>query len=177
MKKKIVTFLGGYILVLLLVAIGTIACCSLTGCDYFDRNNKTTVDSIQVENYVDAIMNPTFVTVDEVLDFQEQLICNYQCDSVLKTISSKKLTDIATVAIKKHGVITKKDLVREYLNDQTVYDNLPNNVVLQTTEQQTEQKEENVKQEGAIYETRYNYKDSVIDGKKVKIETKTVVYE
>jgi len=116
--KKVLKFLG-YLCALLLVAI------MLPSCDKLPGVNTQSAQEPTAEEYIENVVNPTFMTPEEVISYQAKLIEQCHVDEVFTSLKGSKLRNIATVCLKRDGVAKKQDIVYEYLANQGVYDNLP----------------------------------------------------
>ena len=67
-------FLGGYLIILLLTAVTLITACKES--PWSNPNHDTACDSVMVSQSVDAYVNPQFTSVEEVLDFRQQMYEN-----------------------------------------------------------------------------------------------------
>ena len=104
-------------------------------------------------------------------------------DSVFCSMNQQTLENVATVVFKKLHVVTKDDIVSEYLKNSSVYNNLPNTPPNKTSTSTTETKETplgpvTIVQEGTTTVTEApqtrveqpaGYKDTVVNGKKALI--------
>lgn len=116
--KKVLKFLG--CLCALMLAIMLTSCDKLRGYDVKDAPPEQTA-----EEYIAEVVNPTLLTVDEVISYQARLLEQSRIEETFLSIPSATLRNIATVCIKQDGNVTKSDIVYEYLANQSVYDNLP----------------------------------------------------
>lgn len=184
MKKKI-PVIGAYLLGLLMVFVGiTLTCssCKEKPAFFGGDDSECESDSILVAQYIDRVSNPTFINIHEVLSFRDKLIENAAIDSLITALPEKTLTDVAGVVINKNGVATKKQIAEEYRANQQVYNNLPDkttDINEPTAEKptQTEAVQTRVVDAPVENAVKYNYRDTVINGKKIRIETKTIEYE
>ena len=97
--------------------------------------------------------------------------------------------NVATVVINKFGTATKRQIYDEYRANMEVYTNLPQSSTenkpdtapkpeANKTPTQMEDAQTRVVTEGPTGSVvSYNFKDSVINGKKAKVETKITTYE
>lgn len=71
-----------------------------------------------------------FMSVGEAIEFQNQMVKEYQINEVFRSISETTLRSVVSVLLardKANGgidCVTKKDIVYEYLNNKDIYDNL-----------------------------------------------------
>ena len=116
-------FLGGYLTILLLTAVALMTACKES--PWSNPNHDTACDSVTVSQTVDAYVNPQFTSVEEVLDFRQQMHENFTIDSIFRTMHEQVLNNVSSVLLKKSGTIDKKSIIEEYRTNSTVYDNLP----------------------------------------------------
>lgn len=187
MKKKI-PLLGMYLLTFLIVCVVTFLTCACNGRAQWAKPESTVTqsDSMLVAQYVDRIVNPEFLTVKEVFEFRSKTVENAQVDSLILALPENILMNVATVVINKFGTATKRQIYDEYRANISVYENLPNNTsdtsnnAKNTASTDVEDPPTGV--DKAVIEqvpstTAYNFRDTVINGKKTRIETKTITYE
>lgn len=182
MKTKL-SFLGKYLLGLCVVGIMLISGITFCSCDKFAKHDKeilATNDSVLISQYINEISNPSFLTVSEVLSFKQNQLKNKEVDSLILSMPEDILTNVVSVVIKRCGVATKTQIADEYRANRSVYENLPK--AAPKTDQMSDA-EETARVEDVPNTTvgtrqvNYNTKDTVIDGKRVTIETKTTQYE
>lgn len=166
-------FLGGYLIILLLTAVTLMTACKES--PWSNPNHDTACDSVMVSQSVDAYVNPQFTSVEEVLDFRQQMHENFTVDSIFRTMPEQVLNNVSSVLLKKSSTIDKKSIVEEYRANSTVYDNLPvpqqsnattQEIDLGSTDLGSRQNETNV------ISTSYQYRTDTINGKPVKIQIK-----
>lgn len=166
-------FLGGYITAML---IATIAILSMASCKNWPTScpkNYDTADSTKIaQGYIDAIVNPKFVTVQDIIQFQQQTNENFTADSIFRVMSEQALINVATVIIKKQGSLTKNSLVDEYRANRSVYDNLPANSTTLTNVPQKVDLTATDLGNRRIISTSYSYRTDTIDGVARKIQIK-----
>ena len=162
MKSKM--FFGAY-LVLLLFTI----CAVVIGCDKFKESSTSGdgPDSVYVAEAIQAAENPSFTTVTEVCMFQNKLLEDQTIEEAFMTMPENILVNVATVCLKKDGVVTKKDIITEYNANRSVYDNLPDKptetAAPDSTPKQPTAKEES-KPEGKV---SYKYELDTAGGKRI----------
>lgn len=83
------------------------------------------LDTAAMATCVDAVVNPTFASTAEVIDYQTEFVRQYQVDEIFRSLPQQKLLQVATVVINQQFCCTKKDIVEEYIRNRAVYDNLP----------------------------------------------------
>jgi hypothetical protein len=191
MKKKF-PLIGVYLGMLLLLCIGLSVTC--TSCkekpSFFSNDDiESSNDSILVAQYIDRVANPEFLTVKEIFDFRGKMVENAQIDSLIISLPENVLMNVSTVVLNKFGTATKKELYDEYRANIEVYTNLPQSSSenkpdtapkseANKTPTQMEDATTRVVTEGPKESViSYNFKDSVINGKKAKVETKIITYE
>lgn len=164
-------FLWSYLALLLIMLCGSI---SMSSCDKLKSVNPIgeTPDSVYVAKYVEAIVNPTFNSVQELKMLQSRLIEEYSIDETFRLMPGEVLTNVATVCLKKDPLATKKDIVSEYLSNRAVYDNLPekaesslHNNPNEATESPTAMEE----QQKPVGQVSYRHVIDTINGKPVKV--------
>lgn len=181
MKRKI-SLIGAYLVSLLFVCTCVIGMC--TACDSFkgsDSKAPTAIDSALVSQCIYDYFNPEFTSVEEVLDFQYGIREDAEIDSFIRTTSSDKLSNIASVLFKRGERVTIRTLLREYQCNKNVYDNLPTS----NTPAQDSIKTDNKAMEepptgvgkSSTKQKSISYKDTTIDGKRCLMETKISEYE
>lgn len=156
MKKNNLLKFVFWVFALLLILCATL---ELTSCTRHIHANlyPDSTDSIEQVQQLDYYFNPTFTNVDEVLKYKLRVEKADIDDSIIRHIPNETLINISTVLVNKNKQFTKSDIVDEYLKSQTVYDNLPSVKDLQRDTSQA-----------------VSIKDTVINGEKTKIITKTL---
>lgn len=155
---------------------------SVVGLQIYDHATKQSVDGSGIEMLVDSIAsakivdytNPIFNSADELLSFRDLYVDNKQLDDIFVQLPEQIIQNVAGVCISKNGCVSKRELVLEYLDNQNVYDNLPNvkaadNPVqsVDTTATDLGNKRDN------IISTSYRYRIDTVNGKPVKIRITT----
>lgn len=167
-------FLGGYFCVLLLAVVTLMVGCK--NAPWSNPNNYDTAnDSVLVAQQVEAIVNPQFTTVQEIVDFRQQTNEGFTVDSIFRAIPEQVLNNVASVLIKKNGIVDKKSVVEEYRANRAVYDNLPATSQPATTTQEVDLNATdlgNKRSESDVISTSYQYRTDTINGKPVKIQIK-----
>lgn len=100
---------------------------------------KTAVGVKEVSSCLDSIVNPRLNTTKDVFELQNKLVVNAYIDSVFMSMDQKTLDNVAGVVLNKHHVVTKDDIVHEFIKNRTVYENLPDNSKAPTTVTKTEE--------------------------------------
>lgn len=116
--KKVLKFLGCLCTLMLAVIM-------LPSCDKLPGANTQNPAEPTAEEYIEDVVNPTFMTPEEVISYQAKLIEQCHVDEVFTSLKGNTLRNIATVCLKQDGSAKKQDIVYEYLANQSVYDNLP----------------------------------------------------
>lgn len=178
MKEKLKNFgrfLGIYMIALTLAVVGA---CTLTSCDrlvsYPDNYDKAS-DSVLVAQQVEAIANPVFETVKEVILYRYQADQGAKIDSIFSALTDEQVKNVSTVVINRDGCATKKAIVEEYRANNTVYDNLPTASQSADVSQKVDLSSTdlgNRRDESDVISTSYQYRTDTINGKPVKIQTK-----
>lgn len=99
-----------------------------TSCDKLKFSGEEEIDpldSAALATCVDAVVNPTFASTAEVIDYQTEFIRQYQVDEIFRSLPQQKLLQVATVVINQQFCCSKRDIVEEYVRNRAVYDNLP----------------------------------------------------
>ena len=111
------------------IVAATVLVTSLVGCDKTRQRilPKPAVGVKEVANCLDSIVNPRLNTTKDVFELQNRLLTNAYIDSIFCSMSQEILENVSTVVLKKLHVVTKDDIVSEYLKNRSVYDNLPPN--------------------------------------------------
>ena len=124
--------------------------------------------------------NPTFNTVDEAVIAQDTYIDGMSVDSVFCSLKPSTLKRVADVCINKNRFTDKKDIVREYLKNINVYNNMSDSVAPPSTKDDkstaTDSGGSDVTKvdgsDGKVFSTEYSYHTDTVDGKPVKVQTK-----
>ncbi len=98
----------------------------ITSCDRPSRPSKTpsTSDSLKIAKVVESIVNPSFTTVEELVKYQEMDIAQGRLNEMFREMPDYILRSAATVCINRDKKVSKKSVVKEYINNSNVYDNL-----------------------------------------------------
>lgn len=160
--KRLIQFKKGCFAILALMIC---AVASLTACDRFNGPSFSGdgPDSVYIAEYVEAVTNPTFETVDEVIMFQSRFVEEASIDDTFRTIPEEVLTNVATICLKKYPNVTKKDIVIEYKTNRGIYDNLPNN-----THEDKDKATATEEQQKPVADVSYRYELDTVDGKPVR---------
>lgn len=90
---------------------------------YFAKDTET--ESMDISLSVESILNPTLESPADVIAYKIESCEEWKTDSVFRRLSNTKLVNISSVLLEQHSAITKYDVVKEYLNNKKIYDNLP----------------------------------------------------
>lgn len=131
MKKFILWFCG----VFCAIICATIATTALISCDQTGpRILKPAVGVKEVSNCLDSIVNPRLNTTKDVFELQNKLVTNAYIDSVFISMDQKTLENVASVCLGRLHIVTKDDIVSEFIKNRAIYDNLPPNSSAATIE-------------------------------------------
>lgn len=182
MKK----FIYGCLIVLFAVLASTATSVALASCDKGPKIlQKHAVGVKEVSNCLDSIVNPRLKTTKDVFELQNKLVVNAYVDSIFMSMDQKTLDNVAGVVLNKHHVVTKDDIVHEFIKNRAVYENLPDNSKATTTVTKTEESTSiapniQIVKEGTttvteapptrVEKSAGSYKDTTINGKKALIE-------
>lgn len=83
-------------------------------------------DSLMVRNMMEAVDNPTFTSVDDVMVYYHDEKQYRTQDSVFFSIPQNVIPDIVSVLQKNHDPVTKASVANEFENNKRIYLNLPN---------------------------------------------------
>lgn len=185
MKK----FIYGCLIVLFAVLASTATSVALVSCDKGPVSLKPAVGVKEVSNCLDSIVNPRLNTTKDVFELQNKLATNAYIDSVFMSMDQKTLENVASVCLGRLHIVTKDDIVSEFIKNRAIYDNLPPNSSTTTIESTTSPSTTTEKpiakielvEEGKTTVTEApqtrvegkpagSYKDTTINGKKALIE-------
>lgn len=169
-------FLGVYLLSLILAVTSIL---SLTGCKGWPqsiKDNYDVADSTAIAEKIEAVVNPSFTTVESIVQFLQDTNVEFTTDSVFRTMPEQVLINVASVLIKKYGNVTKKSIVEEYRANRTVYDNLPATTTPSSTgtEKEVDLSSTDLgnRRSDDVLSTSYSYRTDTINGKVRKIQIK-----
>ena len=170
MKKILLLFCAT-----LMLALGTTSC----GDDPTRTWSKSEIEEICSESFNTLhfdIVNPAFSNVAEVTDCQEAVNECYSIDSIFRTLPVSTLKRVADVCINKSGTTDKKQIVREYLKNISVYSNMSENLPPTSTKDEKAATDSGgsavTKDDGSeAFETSFNYYTDTVTGKKVQVKT------
>ena len=176
--KKFIAWLCATLAAGIIAIVGSVAVIS---CENGPRVLHPAVAVEQVENCLDSIVNPRLYTCRDVFELQQKLLVNAYIDSVFMSMDQEILNNVSTVVLKKLHVVTKDDIVSEYVKGGDIYNNLPSKsdppAATTDTIKQLSSPVANIQvvKEGTTTVTEApptrvddkpgNYKDTVIDGK------------
>lgn len=131
----------------------------VTSCNgHPDKSDGVEMDSTIVAEQIEGIVNPQFDNVSAVLTYKDELSTSEYEDSVFRQMSPTMVFNIATVVINRDGFATKTSIVKEYEHGKQIYDGLPQNIPDSLTHPNQ-------------ISSEISSKDTVINGKKVRIKT------
>lgn len=120
------------------------------------------------------LTNPTFENVGDVVDYQELIEDGKSIDSTFSSLSPSTLKRVADVCINKSGVTDKKQIVREYLKNISVYSNMSEKISADDKNKAaTDSGGVDVTKKDGVFETAYSYYTDTVDGHAVKVQVKT----
>jgi len=182
--KKFLSWCLATLAATIIAVVGSVAVisCDQTG----PKVLKPAVGVEQVATVLDSIVNPQLYTTKDVFELQNKLLVNAYMDSVFMSLDQKTLENVAGVCLNRLHVVTKDDIVSEFIKNRAVYDNLPinNPPDTATNAPKTEEKplaKIEIIEEGKttvteapptrVEETPANsYRDTTIDGKRALIQ-------
>lgn len=177
MKKKI--NLLQLIVICTIAVFSGLVCCGLTSCKNttfpWEKDStklEQTVDSL-VQLGIEEAINPTFYSVDEVMEIRSMAEEGRTIDSLFNTLSDKEISDVATVLIKKYGNCKKKCIVDEYFSHADIYKNLPKQAATESDPPSESSSAATNDRHTLPFSTEYQYSTDTVDGKPVKVQTKT----
>lgn len=152
----------------------------LVSCDKFGvkspGDNYDTSDSAQVAEFINSVVNPQLMSVEEALSLKENMLEKQSIDSAFLALDNDLISTVTTVLLKKKHTVTKKDILEEYRRCSDVYNNLPKPNSTKTVD--TSSTDLGSRHDTGIISTSYNYRTDTINGKPVKIRiTTTEAYE
>lgn len=115
-------------------------------------------DSTAVVDSMNPRTNPEFTSIASLFRYKDHIVAEDIADSVIQYTPNKVLEGVAKVLLYRNNGFTKLDLAKEYLSNPDIYDLVMKDVGT------SDPPEDNY--------SSIQYKDSIIDGKKVKIVTK-----
>lgn len=173
MKRELLRNFGKFLGVYLLTAIGALAL--LTSCDRLRHrpdNYDVANDSIKIAEAVNAVTNPQFISVMDIVEYRENHNTQLEIDSVFFSLPASTIQNVASVLFKKNKTsITKTDIVEEFRRCKSVYENLPEQVT-RTVSKDSSAVDKTATDLGQRKTTKTT-KDTVIDGKAMKLIVET----
>jgi hypothetical protein len=124
------------------------------------------------------LVNPTYSNVDEVVDDLDAYQDHMSIDSVFYSLPISTIKRVADVCINKSGQTDKKQIVREYLKNISVYSNMSENLPPSKNDKATATGDggSGVTKDDStsVFETSYNYYTDTVGGKPIKVQVKTI---
>lgn len=178
----------GVLAVLVVAFLGTMI---LINCDRKTRPSYNEgVDSVFVADYVKNVVNPTFTSVDEVINYRQNLCEDDEVTFEFLNIDPNILNTVASVLLKRNSTATKKQIVQEYKANEAIYNNLPPNELELVDNPAPSEKELEIEKDSGMGDQRvtgddkpqntvsFHEQDTTINGYKAKVLTrKEVQYE
>ena len=123
--KKFLSWCLATLAATIVAIVGSVAVisCDQTG----PKVLKPAVGVEQVATVLDSIVNPQLYTTKDVFELQNKLLVNAYMDSVFMSLDQKTLENVSSVCLKRLHVVTKDDIVGEFIKNRSVYENLPVN--------------------------------------------------
>lgn len=175
--KKFLSWCLATLAAAIVAIVGSVAVisCDQTG----PKVLKPAVGVEQVATALDSIVNPQLYTTKDVFELQNKLLVNAYMDSIFMSLDQKTLDNVAGVVLNKQHIVTKDDIVHEFIKNRAVYENLPtNNPPDSATTPKTEEKplaKIEIIEEGKttvteapptrVEEKPAGYKDTTVNGK------------
>lgn len=177
MKKKFnVLHLVGATIVCVIVA--GLVMCGMTSCKNttLPWGEKTpaieeTIDSLSQVIVAEAL-NPTFESADQVVVYRDLLLDDKSIDSTFEAMPEQILLNVSTVVLKRLEYAKKKDIVEEYVNHRSIYDNLPQPQSEQTAQNTPPSVEDSGTKKDDVISTSYRFHTDTVNGQPVKVQIK-----
>lgn len=99
--------------------------CEQTGPKFLHEKNAVGIEEVAAT--LDSIVNPQLSTCRDVFELQNKLLVNSYVDSVFMSMDQQTLENVATVCLKRLHIVTKDDIVGEFIKNRSIYENLPAN--------------------------------------------------
>lgn len=174
MKRKF-SLLGAYLISVLLLCIGITTMCACSRESGKQKQESVKKDAkIVAEKTIVKLGEISIEDVGDAIRLQQQLNENYAIDSAIRTMPGHALTNVTSVVLKKNKRATVNTLVEEYFNNRQIYDNLPSATAPPASKEGEPVTKVNVPDETVI---SINMRDTIIDGKKYRVDTKLIRYE
>lgn len=149
-----------------------------TSCDRLGKYTQTkdnTTNVVTVEDKIICPFDPEFTTTEQVMEFRQRLAEEYELDSVMLVMPENVLLNVASVCEKKMNKFKRRQLVDEYLKNKDIYNNLSNKTnAVKTT---STMEESRITPEPPEKLVLSEYKDTIINGKKHRIEKRLIEYK
>ena len=124
MKKFLLWCLGTLVAaVIAIVGSITVISCDQAGSKILHPAVGVSVE--EVAEALDSIVNPRLSTCRDVFELQRKLVVNAYMDSVFTSIDQQTLENVASVCLGRLHVVTKDDIVSEFIKNRSIYENLP----------------------------------------------------
>lgn len=128
------------------------------------------MDSAYIDQQIDYAINPTFDSLEEILIYQDDLKLSDQQEAVFCMLPREVLVNVATVCLRKYGTVTMSDVATEYMENNSVYDNLMSSPPDQDAEQtQNTTPDANNTQSTSAGGISYRSETDTINGEPVKV--------
>ena len=181
MKRKI-PILGAFLIALLMAVVGV----TLSSCHgdkpvlpFGSTETVENNDSVLFAQYISRAIDPDFTSTAEILQFRKCKSENARVDSVFMSMDDETIKNVASVCLKRSPSVKRRDLILEYTKNIDIYAALPRNIEIQDKKNPTPTTEESrvtrveVPAENTL---SISLRDTIIEGKKYRIETKLVEY-
>lgn len=122
--KKFLSWCLATLAAAIIAIAGSVA---IASCENGPKVLKPAVGVEQVANALDSIVNPQLYTTKDVFELQNKLLVNAYVDSIFMSLDQKILENVAGVCLKRLHIVTKDDVVNEFIKNRSVYENLPTN--------------------------------------------------
>lgn len=182
------TGIVGFILSIFALLISGFCLYSMQNSNIATSDDTEYVDSLATAT-VQNMINPLFSSVDEVLVYRDLSVEGNVIDLEFNDMPESILKNVAGVIIKREGHASKRSIIYEYRANKQVYDNLPATQKNETSTLETVEQKSASSMEGNSVtkvdspaapadETRFQQRDTTINGKTYKMRTKTeIMYE
>lgn len=160
----------------------------LVSCDKFGvkspGDNYDTSDSAQVAEFINSVVNPQLMSVEEALSLKSNMLEKQSIDSAFLALDNNLISTVTTVLLKKKQTVTKKDILEEYRRCSDVYNNLPkpnteNTVDKTATDLGTRRdsgiaSSNNNSSTNNVISTSYSFRTDTVNGKPVRIRIQKI---
>ena len=177
MKKKLIFFLCTAFM--LALGLATFSSCGDSTPKAWSKEEIETLSTESASTVYYDLVNPTFSSVNDVVDYRDNTFEGKSIDSTFEALPEVILRRVADVCINKHGSTDKKDIVREYIKNQSVYINMSDKIPSaeskddKSTATDSGGSDVTKDDKSKVFETSYNYYTDTVDGKPVKVQVKT----